>query len=127
MTHYYGSHYGRCTQGRFGHDGSGPGVERGSDGVWQLSSYAAVREVLRDRDGSADLSELRMELSVEVASRVVGLTDSRCRGMARRIEALLSEGNVFADDGSGPPAPGGAGRPTPATDGRIPAHRCARR
>lgn len=53
------------------------------------------------RDEGADISALSMELSVEVAARVVGLTDSRRRGMDRRIEALLAGGNVFADAGRG--------------------------
>ncbi|ULH18134.1 cytochrome P450 (plasmid) [Deinococcus sp. KNUC1210] len=42
------------------------------------------------RAGQADLSALSMELSVEVAARVVGLTDSLKPGMDRRIDALLS-------------------------------------
>ncbi|GGR40796.1 cytochrome P450 [Deinococcus ruber] len=42
------------------------------------------------RAGQADLSALSMELSVEVAARVVGLTDSLKPGMDRRIDELLS-------------------------------------
>ncbi len=46
------------------------------------------------RAGRADLSDLSMELSVEVAARVVGLTDSLQPGMDRRIDALLSGGDL---------------------------------
>ncbi|MDO5627400.1 MAG: cytochrome P450 [Mobilicoccus sp.] len=52
--------------------------------------------------GRADVSDLSMELSVEVAARVVGLTDSRRPGMDRRIDALLSgSGEVFPDGSPG--------------------------
>ncbi|MPY65302.1 cytochrome P450 [Deinococcus sp. SDU3-2] len=50
------------------------------------------------RAGRADLSDLSMELSVEVAARVVGLTDSLQPGMDRRIDELLSGGGVNAED-----------------------------
>lgn len=52
------------------------------------------------RVGKADLSALSMQLAVEVAARVVGLTDSRQPGMDRRIDALLSESDdaVLAHD-----------------------------
>ena len=42
------------------------------------------------RDGKADLSQLSMELAVEVAGRIVGLTDSYRGGMDRRLDSLLS-------------------------------------
>jgi cytochrome P450 len=47
-----------------------------------------VAELVRARRG--DLSELSLALAVQVAARVVGLTDSRVPGMARRLEAVLS-------------------------------------
>ena len=40
--------------------------------------------------GAADLDEVSLRLAVEVAARVVGLTDSRRPGMAGRLEAVLS-------------------------------------
>ena len=40
--------------------------------------------------GSADLDDVSLKLAVEVAARVVGLTDSRRPGMAGRLEAVLS-------------------------------------
>jgi len=46
------------------------------------------------RAGRADLSDLSMELSVEVAARVVGLTDSLQPGMDRRIDASLSSNDL---------------------------------
>ncbi len=42
------------------------------------------------RHGRGDLSALSMSLAVQVAARVVGLTDSRRPGMDRRLDALLS-------------------------------------
>ncbi|WP_221284569.1 cytochrome P450, partial [Deinococcus humi] len=48
------------------------------------------------RAGKADLSVLSMELAVEVAARVVGLTDSLRPGMDRRIDQLLSESDIAA-------------------------------
>ncbi len=41
-------------------------------------------------DGQGDLGELTLTLAVNVAARVVGLTDSNRAGMDRRLEALLS-------------------------------------
>lgn len=49
------------------------------------------------RAGKADLSVLSMELAVEVAARVVGLTDSLRPGMDRRIDTLLSESDIATD------------------------------
>ncbi|MFO8149293.1 MAG: cytochrome P450 [Trueperaceae bacterium] len=40
--------------------------------------------------GGADLDDVSLKLAVEVAARVVGLTDSRRPGMAGRLEAVLS-------------------------------------
>ncbi len=42
-----------------------------------------------ERDGHADISDLSLELAMQVAARVVGLTDSRRPGMAQRLEAIL--------------------------------------
>lgn len=41
---------------------------------------------------SADLSKVTMTLAVNVAARVVGLTDSRVAGMDRRLDAFFAEG-----------------------------------
>lgn len=54
------------------------------------------------RAGQADLSDLSMELSVEVAARVVGLTDSLQPGMDCRIDELLSGGDMNTESGAGP-------------------------
>lgn len=40
--------------------------------------------------GEADLDDLSLRLAVQVASNVVGLTDSRLPGMEKRIEAFVS-------------------------------------
>lgn len=40
--------------------------------------------------GGGDLDDVSLKLAVEVAARVVGLTDSRRPGMAGRLEAVLS-------------------------------------
>lgn len=42
------------------------------------------------RDGRADLSDLSLELAMQVAARVVGLTDSVRPGMAQRLEKILA-------------------------------------
>ena len=49
-----------------------------------------VDDVRRQR--SADLSKVTMTLAVNVAARVVGLTDSRVPGMDRRLDAFFAEG-----------------------------------
>lgn len=56
--------------------------------------------------GKADLSALSMQLAVEVAAKVVGLTDSRKSGMDRRIDALLSESDdaLLSRDNQVPPS-----------------------
>lgn len=71
-------------------------------------SYQAIIDSVLDRSfaalengGRADVSTMSMQLAVEVAARVVGLTDSRRPGMDRRIDRLLAGGDVFADKGSG--------------------------
>jgi cytochrome P450 len=43
-----------------------------------------------ERDGRADLAEMSMTLAVQVASKVVGLTNSRKPGIDRRINAFFS-------------------------------------
>ena len=62
------------------------------------ANYRAFMETLADaivaqlqRKGRADLSDLSMELAVEVAARVVGLTDSRFPGLDRRLDAFFQE------------------------------------
>jgi cytochrome P450 len=42
------------------------------------------------RDGRADLSDLSLELAMQVAARVVGLTDSVRPGLAQRLEKILA-------------------------------------
>lgn len=60
-------------------------------------AYRALMEELSDEivarlrhTGRGDLSALSMDLAVQVAARVVGLTDSRRPGLARRLDALLA-------------------------------------
>lgn len=43
-----------------------------------------------ERDGRASLSELSLELAMQVAARVVGLTDSSRPGMAQRLNKILA-------------------------------------
>jgi cytochrome P450 len=50
------------------------------------------------RQGRAELSAMGMEMAVGVASEVVGLTDSRVRGIDRRINAFFADG---LDDSGG--------------------------
>ena len=61
------------------------------------SNYRALMERLSDtlvgrlrQRGHADLSELSMELAVQVAAEVVGLTNSRLPGMDRRLDAFFA-------------------------------------
>ena len=49
-----------------------------------------VEEVKQQRQ--ADLSKVTMTLAVNVAARVVGLTDSRLPGMEKRLDAFFAEG-----------------------------------
>ena len=60
------------------------------------TEYRALMEQVADttvaelaRRGHGDLDALSMALAVQVAARVVGLTDSRGPGMDRRLDALL--------------------------------------
>jgi cytochrome P450 len=43
-----------------------------------------------ERSGTARVDELSLDLAMGVAARVVGLTDSRAPGLARRLEGVLS-------------------------------------
>jgi cytochrome P450 len=59
--------------------------------------YRALMETLADdlianlkRSGRADLSALSLTLAVQVASAVVGLTNSRVPGMSKRLDAFFS-------------------------------------
>lgn len=61
-------------------------------------NYRALMENLSDQviarlhsQGQADLSMLSLALAVNVAARVIGLTNSVMPGMARRIDAFFTE------------------------------------
>ena len=60
-------------------------------GLMEELASVAIRELLRERRGALDA--LSMGLAVGVAGRVVGLTESRIPGMARRLDAFF-EGDV---------------------------------
>lgn len=60
-------------------------------GLMEELADGAIRELLRKR--RADLAALSMGLAVGVAGRVVGLTESRLPGMARRLDAFF-EGDM---------------------------------
>jgi cytochrome P450 len=60
-------------------------------GLMEELADGAIRELLRER--RADLTTLSMGLAVGVAGRVVGLTESRLPGMARRLDAFF-EGDM---------------------------------
>jgi cytochrome P450 len=49
-----------------------------------------ILEELR-RNKRADLSDLSMKLAVQVAAQIIGLTDSKRPGMARRIEKFFEQ------------------------------------
>ncbi len=60
--------------------------------------YREMMETLSDelvgelrRRKSADLSQLSMRLAVQVAARVVGLTNSSLRGMSRRLDTFFED------------------------------------
>ncbi len=61
------------------------------DDAYQTLMEELSDELIADlqRERRADLSDLSLALAVQVAARVVGLTDSRVPGMARRLEAVL--------------------------------------
>ena len=60
-------------------------------GLMEELADGAIRELLRER--RADLTTLSMGLAVGVAGRVVGLTESRLPGTARRLDAFF-EGDM---------------------------------
>ncbi len=67
-----------------------------------VEDYRPMMEALSERlvgevrpDRAVDLSELSLRMAVEVAARVVGLTDSSLRGMTRRLDAFF-EGDPMA-------------------------------
>ena len=60
-------------------------------GLMEELAGAAIRKLLRER--RADLDALSMGLAVGVVGQVVGLTQSRLPGMARRLDAFF-EGDV---------------------------------
>lgn len=47
------------------------------------------------RAGRADLSQMSMKMAVRVAAQVVGLTDSRRKGMSGRIDRFLQNPTDF--------------------------------
>lgn len=51
--------------------------------------------------GSADLADLTQELAVQVASRVIGLTDSRWSGLSKRVGGILDNAGSFSQKGFG--------------------------
>jgi cytochrome P450 len=55
--------------------------------LMDATSEALVADL--QRRGRADLGDLSLELAMQVAARVVGLTDSLRPGLARRLEAIL--------------------------------------
>ena len=59
-------------------------------GLMEELADGAIRKLLRER--RADLDALSMGLAVGVAGRVVGLTESRVPGMARRLDAFFAGG-----------------------------------
>jgi cytochrome P450 len=61
-------------------------------GLMEELAGRAIRRLLRER--RADLATLSMKLAVGVAGRVVGLTESRLPGMARRLDAFF-EGDMI--------------------------------
>jgi cytochrome P450 len=75
-----------------------PKVTEDYRAMMEALSAELVAQVRTDR--SVDLSRLSMRMAVEVAARVVGLTSSSTRGMARRLDAFFS-GNPL-DSRSGP-------------------------
>ncbi len=56
--------------------------------LMEEASEALVADL--ERRGRADLSDRSLDLAMQVAARVVGLTDSRTPGMAQRLERILA-------------------------------------
>jgi cytochrome P450 len=65
-----------------------PKVTEDYRAMMEALSTELVAEVRSDRP--VDLSRLSMRMAVEVAARVVGLTNSSTRGMARRLDTFFS-------------------------------------
>lgn len=70
-----------------------PAVTEGYREMMTKLSDRLVRRVRSDR--SVDLSTLSLRMAVEVAARVVGLTDSSLAGMTRRLNTFF-EGDLFS-------------------------------
>lgn len=56
-----------------------------------MDDYAEALVDELKQAGQADLTELSMHMAVQVAAKVVGLTDSRRPGMARRLERFFQQ------------------------------------
>jgi cytochrome P450 len=74
-----------------------------------IESYRPMMETLADRlvsqlraDRTTDLSRLSMKMAVQVASRVIGLTNSSLTGMSRRLDTFFDNDPLGA--GRGPAA-----------------------
>lgn len=67
--------------------------------MMETLSEELISELKRTR--RADLSALTLTLAVSVASAVVGLTDSRAPGMAKRLDAFLSIDPTGGTDSGG--------------------------
>jgi cytochrome P450 len=56
-----------------------------------MEQYAETVIAELEEKGQADLGDLSMKMAVQVASQVVGLTDSRLPGMEKRIDIFLQQ------------------------------------
>lgn len=56
-----------------------------------MTTYAQDLVNELERRGEADLTELTMRMAVQVAAQVIGLTNSRMPGMARRLERFFDQ------------------------------------
>lgn len=65
-----------------------PKVTEAYRGMMEAFSEDLVRQVRTDRP--VDLSRLSMQMAVQVAAQVVGLTASSTRGMSRRLDTFFS-------------------------------------
>jgi cytochrome P450 len=63
-------------------------VDDAYQALMEEASDALIADL--ERRGRADLSDLSLDLAMQVAARVVGLTDSRAPGMAQRLEKILA-------------------------------------
>ncbi|GMA17295.1 cytochrome P450 [Deinococcus metallilatus] len=78
----------------------------------QVADYQPMIAALADeliaelaRQGEMDLDDLSLKLAVNVAARVVGLTDSRLPGLERRVVSFV-EGGGDSEPGRGQPKKG---------------------